>query len=397
MQPTLQQSFQSDPLQTLLSLALFFVIYIVVGIVPVSAALYLLYFLLTLPMRRNERARMFLDTLELGLRQGHTPEATITSAAESRDRSFGVRFYLLAEQVRAGKRLSQALGAVPRLLPLQVTAMLEAGERLGDVSKVLPTCRRVLRDGVSHVRSALNYVLLIVFAATPAMVVIPLIINTKVLPKYQEVLGYMSGTQMPALTRMVFGEYSIFAMVQIAIVLFLWLVLLAYVGGPRLRAWVNRLLPGAADSLILVLPWRRKRAQRDFSAVLALLLDGGMPEPDALALAAQATGNTNILRRSTAAISALRQGVKLPDALAPFDAQGELRWRILNAQHGPGGFVRALEGWHNALDAKAFQQEQAAAQVTTSVLVLINGFIVGMIVIAVFLGLINLINGATLW
>ena len=84
-------------------------------------------------MRRNERARMVLDGMELGLAQGRTPEGALISIAESRDSCFGVRFYLLAEHLRAGKRLTEALAAVPRLLPPQVVAMLRAGERLGDV------------------------------------------------------------------------------------------------------------------------------------------------------------------------------------------------------------------------------------------------------------------------
>jgi hypothetical protein len=41
--------------------------------------------------------------------------------------------------------------------------------------------------------------------------------------------------------------------------------------------------------------------------------------------------------------------------------------------------------------------EQAAAQVTTTVLVLINGLIVASFMIAVFLALIALINTAALW
>jgi type IV pilus assembly protein PilC len=397
MQETLQQSFQSDPLQAILVLVLCFIAYLLLGIVPISVALYLIYFLLTLPLRRSERARLFLDLLEVGLRQGHTPEAAVAGVAGSRDRSFGARFYLVAEHLRGGKRLSEALAAVPRLLPPQVSAMLEAGERMGAVAKVLPACRRVLRDGTSHVRGALNYVLLLVFAVTPAVVIIPLIIGTKVLPKYNEVLGYMSGAPMPAFTRLVFGGFSGFALLQIATILFLWLALLAYLGGPRLRQWLNRLAPGLPDWLALKLPWRRNRAQRDFSSLLGVLLDAGVPEPQAVALAAQGTGNAALRRRSQTAVAALSQGVALPEALKKFEAAGELHWRITNAKHGPGGFARALEGWQEALDAKAFQQEQAAAQVTTTVLVLINGFVVGAIVIAVFIGLINLINGAILW
>jgi len=59
--------------------------------------------------------------------------------------------------------------------------------------------------------------------------------------------------------------------------------------------------------------------------------------------------------------------------------------------------VRALAGWHEALEAKAFQLEQSAAQIATTLLVLLNGLIVGSIVIGMFLALIQLINRATLW
>ena len=60
-----------------------------------------------------------------------------------------------------------------------------------------------------------------------------------------------------------------------------------------------------------------------------------------------------------------------------------------NALRRGSWFLRALTGWHEALDAKAFQLEQTAAQVTTSALVLLNGLIVASIVIAVFLVLIQ--------
>ena len=93
----------------------------------------------------------------------------------------------------------------------------------------------------------------------------------------------------------------------------------------------------------------------------------------------------------------LNEGVKLPEAMRAMDDTGELHWRLSNALHGRGGFLRALTGWHEALDAKAFQLEQSAAQLTTTALVLLNGLIVGSIVIGVFLLLIQLLNQAVLW
>src|SRR6266404_2910566 len=164
MSEFLRELFQPDPLQQgLVSLLLGFALYVLLGLLPVLGALYVIYFLLTLPLRRNERTRLFLDLLELGLQVGRTPEGAIADAAASRDRSLGARFHLLAAHLEQGMRLHQALEQVPRLLPPQIRAMLKTGDRIGDVRKVLPACRLSLHGGVSHVRGALNYLLVLSF------------------------------------------------------------------------------------------------------------------------------------------------------------------------------------------------------------------------------------------
>ena len=184
---------------------------------------------------------------------------------------------------------------------------------------------------------------------------------------------------------------------QLCLVGFVWLAMLAYVGGPRVHGWVHRLLPDFQDWLLARLPWRRKRLQRDFSAMLAVLLDAEVPEAEAVVLAAHSTANLAFINRARKVRSRLQAGVKLPEAVGAVDDSGELQWRLSNALRRGSGFVRALTGWHEALDAKAFQLEQAAAQLTTTFLVLINGVIVASIMIAVFLVIIFIINQTSLW
>jgi len=76
------------------------------------------------PLRRQERARLFLDLLEGGLRDGQSPEHTIVDISHARDRALGPKFHLLAAHIEAGMRLGQALTKVPKLLPRRLTAML---------------------------------------------------------------------------------------------------------------------------------------------------------------------------------------------------------------------------------------------------------------------------------
>jgi type II secretory pathway component PulF len=207
----------------------------------------------------------------------------------------------------------------------------------------------------------------------------------------------LENEQLPAFTRLVFAGNDISTAIQLGIVGIIWLATLAYLGGPRLHAWLHRAFPGAQDWMLLRLPWRRKRLQRDFSAMLAVLLDAEVPETEAVRLAAQSTGNLAIARRAEKVCALLQEGVTLPKAIRALDNSQELQWRLSNALRRGAGFVHALTGWHEALDARAFQLEQAAAQITTTVLVLVNGVLVASFMIAVFLVLITLINGASLW
>lgn len=389
---------QSDFLETLPGLLLVLLISVVVNLTFFGGVIYLIYFLLTLPLRRKERARLFLDLLELGLKDGRSPETTVTAVANCGDRSLSFRFYLLAAHIQQGLRFSQALEKVPRLLPPQICAMLKTGERIGDISKVLPACRALLKDGVSQVRGALNYLVLLAFAVTPFTIVVPLLLRVKVLPSYQAVFeGMLEGQLLPAFTRFVFATNGIGIIIQVACLCLVWLAMFAYIGGPRLQRWIQYVLPGVPDWASWQFPWRRKRLHRDFSAMLAILLDANVPEVEAVALAGEATNNRMFRRRADRARSLLVKGVKLPEAIHVLDHSKELSWRLANALRRGSGFLRALAGWHDALDAKAFQLEQAAAQIATAMLVLFNGLIVGSIVTAIFLALIHILNEAALW
>ena len=398
MHDFLQGLLFAGPLDAIGRSVLMFLLYLLAGLLPICGILYVWYFLLTLPMRRNERARMFIDVLALGIDQGHAPEVTIKDISASRDRALGVRFHLLAAHLEGGLRLAEALERVPRLLPPQIVAMLKTGERIGDIRKVLPACRQLLNDGVSHVRGALNYVLVLAFLVTPLNLVVPLVLRVKVLPKFRQVFeDLMGGGPLPEFTRLVFASGNLLTGLQLALILFLVVILFGYIQGPPWR-WTRLLMPTSVVSWISWrLPWRRKRLQRDFSAMLTILLDSGVPEAEAVKMAGESTANRLVIRRAARVSGLLQQGGKLPEALKAMDDTGELHWRISNAVQREGGFFRALKGWHEALDAKAFQSEQSAAQLTTTFLVLFNGAIVACVVIGVFAALIDVINAGLLW
>jgi type II secretory pathway component PulF len=373
------------------SLPFSLVCYALFFLAPVGCLAVLVHKIFSLPLRRRERARFFLDLVETALDRGQSVERAILSAAESRDRALGVRFHLLAAYIEGGLHLGAALENVPRFLPLQISAMLRAGEKLGDVRRVLPACREVLRDPPAAVRSATHYMVAVLLAFSPVAIYVMVFLTIFVFPKFREVIAGM-GTAPPAFARLALSHTG--WLVGFEAVLFALLVLatLIYIGGPQSVRWFQlRGLP-FVDGFAWRVPWKQKRLQRTFSAMLAVLLDGGVPEAEAVRLAGDCTANEICRHRSRRVMAALNQGIKLDDAVQAFDDHGEFHWRLTNAIHSRGGFLNALRGWHEALDARAFQQEEATAHVVTSGLVILNGVLVALVAMTVFGTLIAMVQ-----
>lgn len=378
----------TDLAQSLFILLMFAVLILLPG----AAASALLHFLLTLPMQRRDRARFFLDLLETALNRGLPIEQAILSAAESRDRVMGVRFYMLATHIDDGARLGEALEKVPTFLPPQVNAMLRAGEKLGDLKKVLPACREVLRVAPDTVRTTMHYMVGILLLFAPIAVWLISMLMIFVVPKFKEVAAGM-GAQVWPLAAFVFNFAP--QIIGFEIILFCLLagVALTYIGGPSVVRWFQfREIP-VVDWIAWRVPWKQKKLLRAFSAMLAVLLDSGVPEAEAIRLAGESTANEICRRRARRAIAALERGEKLDDAIRTFDDTGEFHWRLTNAMHAHGGFLEALHGWHEALDAKAFQQEETATHAMTSGLVILNGVVVGLVATAMFGMLVMILKG----
>jgi type II secretory pathway component PulF len=363
-----------------------------VFMLPVGVFSTFLHFLLSLPMQRRDRARFFLDLLETALERGQSIEHAILSAAETRDRAMGVRFYMLAAHIENGARLGEALEKVPSFLPPQVNAMLRAGEKLGDLKKVLPACREVLRITPDTVRSTTHYMVAILLVFAPIAIWLILLLMIFVVPRFKEVAAGM-GVQVWPLAQFVFANAFKLVLFESVLFFILMAVAIFYIGGPGLVRWAQFRWFPILDWLAWQIPWKRKKLLRAFSAMLAVLLDGGVPEAEAVRLAGDSTANDICRGRTLRIIAALENGVKLDEAVRAFDDNGEFHWRLTNAVHARGGFLAALRGWHEALDAKAFQQEETATHLMTSGLVLVNGLVVALIATAMFGLLVMVLKG----
>ena len=282
---------------------------------------------------------VFLDLVETALNRGQSVEHAIVSAAESRDRAIGVRFFMVAAHIENGARLGEALEKVPGFLPPQVNAMLRAGEKLGDLKKVLSACREVLRIAPDTVRTTTHYMVAILLLFAPIAIWLICVLSIFVIPKFKEVAAG-SGAELWPITMFVFALNDSYILVGFEALVFLALLtgVAIYIGGPGFVRWLQfRSIP-VVDWLAWRVPWKQKKLLRAFSAMLAVLLDGGVPEAEAVRLAGESTANEICRRRARRVIAALESGAKLDEAVRVFDDTGEFHWRLTNATHTRRGF-----------------------------------------------------------
>ena len=368
----------------------------VVILAPLAVVMWIVYYLASLPFRWLERARLFLDVIEAGLNEGIAPEQAVMAVSDRHERAVGVRFHLLSAWLEKGLRLGAALEKVPRLLPPQIVALLRVGEETGDLKRVLPAGRKALEDDLQHTRDAEGGVVALANITTCAGIYIFFVLSVFVFPKMEEMVKDMEATP-PALFVFLAQNAPGWLLAQVLFLVATWAAVLVYLGGPHMAAWLESCAPRFSGWIFHWLPWRYKRMQRDFSLMVALLLDAGVHEEKAVQLAADFTANGIFKQRAQAVIADLRRGVKLPEAVRRLDNDGEFCWRLSFGTAKARTFTEALAGWHLALEAKAAQQERTATSTTTLALVLWNGVSVGVICVTIFSFLICMFDAVSPW
>jgi type II secretory pathway component PulF len=366
-------------------------------VLMIALALFLaLAYLVSLPLSRRERARFFLDLIERGIQSGRPVEQVILELSELKDPSLGVGFHYLAACLERGMPLLEALEQARGFVPNAMTGMLKAGAAIGDISKIIPACRNLLRDGASQFIGGQNYLYAFLFTASPASILVLLGIFTVILPKYRAIWLDM-GMTLPFLYTWLSSALPVFIVFQALVTLLLSGVAMFYMGGSRFASWFEEGFPRYGGWVRYHIPWQRRRMHRDFACVLAILLDSGVPEAESIKLASACTNNDCFGKLTGQALHHLMNGLKLPEAVLPLDVSGELSWRLANAGRSREGFASSLRAWHEALDAKAFQQEQTFAQGFSSSLVVMNGILVLATALVAFMPLYAVLNEALLW
>lgn len=215
----------------------------------------------------------------------------------------------LAERLRQGATIQEAIDSLDRQLPTEVAGLLKAGIESGDVAGTFERFgqQRLAAERFNRrIRSALAYPLLILCILVPLL----MFLSIGVIPMFGEVYREFS-LNLPPITELILqtAKQLPSLVVGLALIVIGVPLVLRIVGGPWLLHRVRFSLPLVGRLWM----WA---GQREFAAQLASFLSVGLPMPSAVARTAQVLSDRNVAHACERVSSRVEQGQTLSSSLA---------------------------------------------------------------------------------
>lgn len=309
------------------------------------------------------------------------------------ERSKGMRFVLsdLAECIRAGESLSAALSRHHAVFDPLYVNMVRAGEAGGMLDEILDRLARFLEKSArmrGKARAALAYpvILMIVAGAIVAA------LTTFVVPKFEQVfLTQLNGRSLPLLTEIVIGISK--GVARHFLLLICAAFLTAYVvAWLSRREWFKHRLDRTALSLPLFGDFLKRVALGPFCRTFGTLLGAGVPILQALSLTRDATMNRAVAGALDHLHARIEAGALVAPTLADARVFPPLLVAMVEVGEAAGRLPEMLTGVADIYDDEIENASAAFMSLLEPLLIVVMAVVVGTIVIALFLPMIEIIR-----
>ncbi len=297
----------------------------------------------------------------------------------------------MGEAVEGGSTFSEALAQYPKTFDNLYVNMVRAGEAGGVLEEVLTRLAEFQEKAErikAKIKSAMVYPLVVLFAALGILTFLMIFI----IPKFAEIFNdLLNGEQLPPLTRFVIGLSDAVA--------HQWYLILGGVFGIIILSKVVKgTEQGAAvlDTVKLRTPLFgslfRKGAIARFSRTLGTLMGSGVPVLQALTIVRDTSGNRVVAN----AIQEVHDAVKEGESMAvPMESCGVFPGMVVSMvdvgeETGalPEMLVRVADGYDEEVDMAV----ESMTSIIEPIMIIMLAFIIGTIVIAMFVPLISIIS-----
>ncbi len=297
----------------------------------------------------------------------------------------------LALSIEGGSTFSEGLAQHPKVFNRLFVNMVKAGELGGVLEVVLNRLSEFMEKAQKikgKVIAAMFYPVAVLVVATAIL----MILMVKVVPSFKSVFeGMLEGSQLPAFTRLVLGisdmikDHIVWTAIIMVVVLILFNLFV--------RTKFGRLVWDKFKLKMPVLgPVVSKVAISRFTRTLGTLVSSGVPILQALTIVKETAGNVIVSN----AVNSIHESVKEGETItAPLEASGifpPMVISMVDVGEQTGALPEMLLKIADNYDDEVDNAVAAMTSLLEPIMIVFLAIIVGSIVIAMFLPLIDLMN-----
>jgi len=297
----------------------------------------------------------------------------------------------IRDRVKSGTDLSEAFASYGDTFPRLYPSTLKAGERSGELEKVIRRFIRYMRlllNARRQVVSALIYPTVLVGLSIAMMVVMAIFVVPKFMGFFQEL-----DAELPLITRIVLGISS-FASHN-------WPVLLVGIIAATFvfRQW-GKTGPGrqTIDRWKLKLPFLGPVLHRfslaEFCRSLGTLLAGGIPLVPAFEIAASSVGNMFVRGRLEPTIQSVREGKPFHSALEESGVFVDMAVDMVKVGEATGSLDEMLGSIADFLDEQIETRMQRILSLIEPLMLVIMGIMIAILLVSIYLPLFGMLGSS---
>jgi len=297
----------------------------------------------------------------------------------------------LALSIEGGSTFSEGLAQHPKVFNRLFVNMVKAGE-LGGVLEVVLQRLSEFMEKAQKIKGKVKAAMFYPVAVLVVAVAILTILMVKVIPQFKLVFeGMLEGSQLPAFTRLVMGIsdavriHFVYTAAGLAVVVVLFLLFIRTKFGRHAFDKFKLKMP-------VIGPVVSKIAISRFTRTLGTLVSSGVPILQALTIVKETAGNVIISN----AVGSVHESVKEGETItAPLEASGvfpPMVVSMVDVGEQTGALPEMLLKIADNYDEEVDNSVAAMTSLLEPIMIVFLAVIVGSIVIAMFLPLIELMN-----
>ncbi|MEZ5304032.1 MAG: type II secretion system F family protein [Verrucomicrobiales bacterium] len=298
----------------------------------------------------------------------------------------------LADSVQTGSTFSESLAQFPKIFNKLYINMVKAGE-LGGVLELslirLAEYQEKAQKLKNKIVAAMVYPVIVMFIAVSIMVFLLMVI----VPKFEQIFTDMLGSadKLPGLTKAVVGasrwmgnNFLLIAVIIVALVV-LWKVMAQTKGGRRFVDNIKLKIPLFGDV-------QRKSAISRFARTLGTLVTSGVPILQALNITKETAGNVVISNAISKVHDAVKEGESIVHPLEASRVFPPMVVSMVDVGEETGQLPEMLLKIADVYDDEVDNAVAALTSMLEPLMIVFLAFVVGTIVLALFLPLVKIIQ-----